>query len=70
MPDDAWMDDAEQVDFDSSLDELDAAAGNVPAVPAILFALEHYDLPPGVLPGAAEGLPPVAPGGGRRLRSW
>ena len=56
LPDDAWMDDAEQVDFDSSLDELDAAAGNVPAVPAILFALEHYDLPPGVLSGAAEGL--------------
>ncbi|MBA3279131.1 MAG: alpha/beta hydrolase [Geodermatophilaceae bacterium] len=51
-----WQDDVEQMDVEGSLVDLDAAAGNVPAVPAILFALEHYDFPPEFLEGAAEGL--------------
>jgi pimeloyl-ACP methyl ester carboxylesterase len=55
-PEDAWMDDVEQMDLSGSLDDLDAAAGNVPAVPAILFALEDYEFPPEFGEGATEGL--------------
>ena len=55
-PEDAWMDDVEQMDVYGSLSILDAVTGNVPAVPAILFTLEDYEFPPEFGEGATEAL--------------
>jgi|GEM_PF-5497514 len=48
--------DPEQMDINETLSVLDAAAGNVPPVPAILFALEDNDFPQEFSEGANEAL--------------
>lgn len=55
-PEDSWKADPEQMDINETLSVLDAAAGNVPPVPAILFALEDNDFPPEFSEGANEAL--------------
>jgi hypothetical protein len=48
LPEDAWRDDAEQMDIYASGEQLDAAANNVPAVPALLLIPDedHSEVPP------------------------
>ena len=53
---DLWRDDPEQWDYVGYLEELDAAADSIPAVPAILFALAEYEFPPEFGEGAEDAL--------------
>ena len=55
-PENAWMDDLEQMDFHGSDEHLDAVEDSFPAVPAILFAMEAYEFPPEFGEGAVEAL--------------